>query len=83
MLADAAERAGLERQAALEVLVSRAYAEEVREGERFWQTQGISAVPAVIIDERYLISGGQPPEVFENAFRNIVRESLAAAERTD
>lgn len=83
VLADAAERAGLERQAALEVLVSGAYAEEVREAERFWQARGISAVPAVIINERYLISGGQPPEVFENAFRNIVRESLAATERTD
>jgi predicted DsbA family dithiol-disulfide isomerase len=78
VLADAAERAGLDRQAAVDVLASGAYAEEVREAERFWQARGISAVPAVIIDERYLISGGQPPEVFENAFRKIITDSLAA-----
>ena len=75
VLADSADRAGLDRQAAMHVLASGAYAEEVREAERFWQARGISAVPAVIIDGRYLISGGQPPEVFEDAFRKIVGET--------
>jgi len=28
-------------------------------------------VPAVIIDDRHLISGGQPPEVFERALAQI------------
>jgi len=28
-------------------------------------------VPAVIINERHLISGGQAPEVFEQALRQI------------
>jgi len=34
----------------------------------------------VIVDERYLISGGQPPEVFEMAFRKIADDSFAKAE---
>lgn len=83
VLADAADRAGLDRQAALEVLASGAYAAEVREAERFWQARGISAVPAVIIDDRYLISGGQPPEVFESAFRKIADDAPLATERAD
>jgi predicted DsbA family dithiol-disulfide isomerase len=28
-------------------------------------------VPAIIIDDKHLISGGQPPEVFEQALRQI------------
>jgi predicted DsbA family dithiol-disulfide isomerase len=28
-------------------------------------------VPSVVIDERHLIQGGQPPEVFERALRQL------------
>jgi predicted DsbA family dithiol-disulfide isomerase len=28
-------------------------------------------VPAVVINDRHLISGGQPPDVFEQALRHI------------
>ena len=80
VLADAAECAGLDREAAVHVLTSGAYSDEVRDAERLWQARGISAVPAVIVDERYLISGGQPPEVFEMAFRKIADDSFAKAE---
>ena len=53
------------------VLDSDEFAAEVRERERFWQERGINGVPAVVIDGRHLISGGQPPEVFEQALRQI------------
>jgi len=53
------------------VLTSGRYAAEVREAERLWRARGIDAVPAVILDGRYLISGGQPPEAFEQALRRI------------
>jgi predicted DsbA family dithiol-disulfide isomerase len=46
----------------------------VRERERFWQRAGISSVPAVIVNQRHLIQGGQPPEVFEQALRQIAAE---------
>ena len=82
VLADAAERAGLDRDAILEVLASGRYSDEVRDAERFWQVKGISAVPAVIINERYLISGGQPTEVFEAAIRKIAADNSAAVERS-
>ena len=62
---------GLDAAAAQQVLASGAYANEVRERERFYQQQGIHAVPAVIVNERHLIQGGQPVEVFEQALRQI------------
>ena len=37
--------------------------------------QGIQAVPSVIVNDKYLIQGGQPVEVFEQALRNIAAES--------
>lgn len=71
VLLAAAESVGLDRSAAAQVLASDAFAAEVREAEAFYQSQGISSVPAVIINDRHLISGGQPPEVFEQALRQI------------
>ena len=47
------------------------YALEVRAAESEWQRAGIQSVPAVVINQRHLISGGQPPEVFEDALRRI------------
>jgi predicted DsbA family dithiol-disulfide isomerase len=71
VLARVAGEVGLDAAEAAEVLASGAYAEEVREQEAFFQRQGITAVPAIIINQRHLISGGQPPEVFEQALRQI------------
>ena len=71
VLVQLAEQVGLDPVRAQAVLVSDAFAQEVREREQFYTRQGIHAVPAVIINDRHLISGGQPPEVFEQALRQI------------
>ncbi|MDP1535170.1 MAG: DsbA family oxidoreductase [Rubrivivax sp.] len=57
--------------AAREMLASGLYTDEVRASERHWQQLGIQAVPSVVIDGRHLIQGGQPPEAFERALREI------------
>ena len=75
VLAEAAVKAGLDADRADEVLSSGRYAAEVREAEELWRSRGIEGVPAVIIDERYLISGGHPPEAFEKALREIAAAS--------
>ncbi len=75
VLVAAAERAGLDGDAAREVLDSGRYAQDVRDAERLWQSRGIHSVPAIVIDDRYLISGGQPPEAFEQALRRIAAEA--------
>jgi predicted DsbA family dithiol-disulfide isomerase len=77
-LVAAADVAGLDPTEARAVLASDRYAAEVRRDEAFWQKQGISGVPAVIVNDRYLISGGQPPEEFERQLRGIAREAEAA-----
>jgi len=71
VLAGVAGEVGLDAARAREILASGDYAEEVREREQFYQSQGIHSVPAVIINDRHLISGGQPAEVFEQALRQI------------
>ena len=71
VLARVAGEVGLNAARAQEILASTLYADEVRERESFYLTQGIHSVPAVIINERHLISGGQPAEVFEQALRQI------------
>ncbi len=71
VLARVAGEVGLDAARAREILASDAYAVEVREREQFYQSQGIHSVPAVIINDRHLISGGQPAEVFEQALRQI------------
>ena len=69
---------GLDQDAARQVLASNAYADEVRQAEYYWQRAGIRSVPAIVVNERHLISGGQPPEVFEQALRKIAREEAMA-----
>jgi predicted DsbA family dithiol-disulfide isomerase len=53
------------------ILSSDTYSQEVREIEKFYQQAGIHSVPAVIINDKHLISGGQPAAVFEQALRQI------------
>ena len=66
-----ATEAGLDATRASEILAGNAYAAEVRAREQFYLQRGISSVPAVIINDKHLISGGQPVEVFEQALRQI------------
>jgi len=65
---------GLDVERAGAILAGDEYADAVRERERFYQQQGISAVPSVIINGRHLIQGGQPPEAFERALRQLAAE---------
>jgi predicted DsbA family dithiol-disulfide isomerase len=75
VLARVAGKVGLDSARAREILAGDQFAEEVREQERFYQTQGIRAVPSVIINDRYLVQGGQPPETFEQILRQAAAEA--------
>lgn len=75
VLIELAQQVGLDAVRARAILASDAYAAEVRAQERFYQERGIHSVPAIIINDRHLISGGQPPEVFEQALRQIAAEA--------
>ena len=68
---------GLDEARARAILASHEFAQDVREREAFYQSHGIRSVPAVIINDQHLISGGQPAAVFEQALRQIAAEAAA------
>jgi len=70
---------GLDVARAQAILGSEEYALAVRENEMRWQQAGIHSVPAVIVNGRYLISGGQPPEAYEEALRRIAASAAEEA----
>lgn len=63
--------AGLDEARAQAILASDEFAQAVREREQFYLSHGIHSVPAIIINDRHLISGDQPAAVFEQALRQI------------
>ncbi len=71
VLMQAVRQAGLPEARAAAVLGSDAYADAVRERQAFYAARGIRSVPAIVINDRHLISGGQPAAVFEKALREI------------
>ena len=75
VLVSAAQSVGLDPERAHEVIASGRYADEVRADEHRYQQRGIRSVPAIIFDNRYLVSGGQPPEAFEQVIRQILAEA--------
>ena len=74
VLAEAAFAAGLDPIEAAAVLASERYASEVRAEESYWRREGVQAVPTFIINGKYVISGGHPPEAFERALGKIAAE---------
>lgn len=75
LLVRLAGEVGLDVAEARALLQSDRYAAEVREREQFYLQQGIHSVPAIVINERHLIQGGQPVDVFEQALRQIAAET--------
>jgi predicted DsbA family dithiol-disulfide isomerase len=76
VLLDVVNRLGLDAARAAAILDSDEFTTEVRTRQRFYTANGIHSVPAVIINERHLISGGQPAAVFENALRQIAQANV-------
>lgn len=74
VLLDVATAAGLPAAEARELLASDRYAAEVVAAEREVQAQDIHAVPAIIVNQRHLIQGGQSVEVFEQILRQVMAE---------
>jgi predicted DsbA family dithiol-disulfide isomerase len=75
VLLAAAAAAGLDGAEAAIVLASDRYAQDVRASQAHYRDAGIHAVPAVIVNDRHLISGGQPSAVFEQALRQIAAQA--------
>ena len=70
-LLDAVTRSSLDQDRALEVLKNNEFAKEVRTEEATYTNAGINSVPAIILNDQYLMQGAQPPESFVNAFAQL------------
>ncbi|MEY8879376.1 MAG: DsbA family oxidoreductase [Leptothrix sp. (in: b-proteobacteria)] len=70
-----ATEAGLDAEAARTVLARGDHADAVREREAHYRAQGIQSVPSFIVNDQHLIEGGQPPQVFVQALRQIAAQA--------
>ena len=70
-LVEIASGVGLPAGRARDILGSDEFAQDVRIVERYFTDAGIRGVPAIIIERKHLVSGGQPVEVFEQALRQV------------
>jgi predicted DsbA family dithiol-disulfide isomerase len=81
VLVELARSVGLDPSRARHILESQEFAEEVRSLEARYMGRGIRAVPSVIINDQYLLQGGQPVEAYENALRSLTQKQEAVAAR--
>ncbi|MBQ0729873.1 MAG: DsbA family oxidoreductase [Oleispira antarctica] len=72
VLAQIVGEVGLDADFARKLLADGVYAGDVRALQEQWRQMGVTAVPTFIIDEKYMISGGQPPEVFVQGLRQMI-----------
>lgn len=79
VLLDVVGELGLDAAQAGQILAGDEFAAEVRAAEQRWQHAGVQSVPTLIIDGQHAISGGQPPEVFEQALRQLAGANSPAA----
>ncbi|MBL4288429.1 DsbA family oxidoreductase [Vibrio fluvialis] len=69
------EQVGLNRAECQQVLADESWAKAVANTEQQWLQAGIHAVPAIIIEQRHLISGAQTTENLLQMLREIVSKS--------
>lgn len=74
VLADVAASIGLHRDEALAVLRDARFAEPVRTAEQFWTSKGVQGVPAMIFNQKYLVTGAQGIENFASVLRQVSEE---------
>ena len=80
VLLDAAEEAGLDREAAVDALDDSYWVDVVRGETAEALEMGAAGVPAWVIDRRALVPGAQPHEVFERVLAKLGHESGPAAD---
>ena len=81
VLVSISSEVGLDVSEAKEILSSNRYAQDVRDAQRLWASRGISSVPTIVINDKWMISGAQPVDVFEQTLRTIISELTAVPDR--
>ena len=77
VLVDVATSVGLDRDAATKVLEEGSLADSVREKQQFWTSRGISGVPSMVFDSKYLVTGAQGAENYAQLLQRVAQEQAA------
>ncbi|KAG0051365.1 hypothetical protein BGZ83_003831 [Gryganskiella cystojenkinii] len=71
-LIESAARAGLDREEVKQFLESDQGVEEIQASIEQSKSEGIHGVPNITIQDKYVLSGAQDPETFEQVFNRLV-----------
>ncbi|TXZ75899.1 DsbA family protein [Vibrio mimicus] len=77
ILLELAQGVGLEREACLQVLGDDSWAKAVANTEQQWLQAGIHAVPTLIIEQKYLISGAQTSDILFDVLQRVSTDTAA------
>ncbi len=77
-LLDIAAAAGLDADAAAEVLSDTRHAEETRAHQQFWTSRGVTGVPSMVFDGRYMLTGAQGAQTYAQMLARVISERDAA-----
>ena len=72
ILIDVVTQLGLDGAFAKQLLTDQVYSGDVRALQEQWRQLGVTAVPTFVINEQYMMSGGQPTEAFVQGLRQII-----------
>ncbi len=75
VLRGVAEGLGLDGAALEAALDTEALTTPVREAERFWTSRGISGVPGMVFEGKYLVTGAQGAETYAEILRQLTAEA--------
>lgn len=65
------------------IIDSQEIAQKVKQEIQHYQQRGVSGVPFFVINDKYGISGAQPPEAFLEAFASVSKEINGQGESCD
>ncbi len=77
VLSDVASEVGLDKAEARALLESKAQAPATRAAQVFWTDRGISGVPAMVFEGKYLVTGAQGVENYAQILRKVMAERAA------
>ncbi|QLY82216.1 DsbA family oxidoreductase [Clostridium intestinale] len=77
VLSELACEVGVDGAKALVVLESDEYTSEVRMDEQIASNIGVTGVPFFVFNNKYAVSGAQPPELFLEVLENVKSEELS------
>jgi predicted DsbA family dithiol-disulfide isomerase len=78
VLVNVAAGIGLDAAEATDVLSSASQAEETRARQQFWTSRGISGVPSMVFDGKYLLTGAQGADMYAEMLKKVIAEKDAA-----